>query len=283
MSKTGLVLEGGAMRGLFTMGILDTFLKNDIIINDVVGVSAGAAFGCNYKSGQIGRALRYNLKYCRDKRYCSTWSLVKTGDLFGAEFCYKTLPFELDPFDCEAYDKSPMNFWAVTTDVLTGKPVYQLINKVDDDCMDWIRASASMPLVSRPVTVGGYTLLDGGMSDSIPLSFMVRQGILRNIVILTRPRDYVKKPENLLPFKVGLRKYPAMIETMKNRHVMYAYQRSYVFEQEKRGNAFVLCPEAELDIGRTEHDPAKIQAVYDEGVKVAVKHLDEIKKFLSQQ
>lgn len=277
---TGLVLEGGAMRGLFTMGVLDTLLKNNIIIPHVVGVSAGAAFGCNYKSGQIGRALRYNLKYCRDKRYCSKWSLLTTGDLFGAQFCYKTLPFELDLFDCEAYNNSPMDFWVVATDVLTGKPVYQLINKVDDKCMDWIRASASMPMVSRPVTIGGYTLLDGGVSDSIPLRFMVNQGCTKNVVILTQPRGYVKEPANPVTVRLGMHKYPAMVETMKNRHVMYAYERSYVFEQEKRGNAFVICPEKPLEIGRTEHDPERIQAAYDEGKRIAENALSSLKAFI---
>ncbi len=279
-AKTGLVLEGGAMRGMFTMGVLDVFLKNGIIIPNVVGVSAGAAFGCNYKSGQTGRALRYNLQYCRDKRYCSWQSLLRTGDLYGAEFCYKTLPYELDPFDCEAYDSSPINFWAVATDVLTGKPVYQPINKVDDTCLEWIRASASMPIVSRPVVIGDKVLLDGGVSDSIPLRFMEEQGCTKNIVILTRARDYVKEPANPLPLKAFLKKYPALIEAMKNRHIMYAYERSYVFEQEKRGNVLVICPGSAPDIRHTEHHPEKIQALYDEGARIAEASLEAVKAFI---
>lgn len=283
MNNTGLVLEGGAMRGLFTMGVLDTFLKNDIIIPNVVGVSAGAAFGCNYKSRQIGRALRYNLRYCGDWRYCSMRSLIRTGDLFGAEFCYKTLPFELDPFDCLTFDTTSMDFWVVCTDVLTGKPVYHRIDRVDDTCMDWIRASASMPMVSRPVTIGSRTLLDGGMSDSIPLKFMTDKGIHKNVVILTQPRDYVKSPAKVLPLKLLLRKYPAMIRTMKDRHTMYAFQRAYVFEQEKQGSAFVICPEKPLAISRTEHDPDRIRAVYDEGVRIAEALLPSLKAFLKDE
>lgn len=283
MNNTGLVLEGGAMRGLFTMGVLDTFLKNDIIIPNVVGVSAGAAFGCNYKSRQIGRALRYNLRYCRDWRYCSMRSLIRTGDLYGAEFCYKTLPFELDPFDCLTFDTSSMVFWVVCTDVLTGKPVYHRIDRVDDTCMDWIRASASMPMVSRPVTIGGMTLLDGGMSDSIPLKFMTDRGIKRNVVILTQPRDYVKPPAKILPLKLMLHKYPAMIRTMKDRHTMYAFEQAYVFEQEKQGNAFVICPEKPLEISRTEHDPVRIRAAYDEGVRIAEALLPSLNAFLANE
>ena len=268
------------MRGLFTMGVLDTFLKHDIIIPNVVGVSAGAAFGCNYKSRQYGRALRYNLRYCRDWRYCSFRSLIRTGDLFGAEFCYRTLPFELDPFDCLTFDTSSMDFWVVATDVLTGKPVYQRLDRVDDDCMEWIRASASMPMVSRPVEVGGYTLLDGGMSDSIPLRFMQHKGFEKNVVVLTRPRKYIKKPNHPALMKTMLRKHPEMARVMADRHKMYAFQREYVFACERMGNTLVLCPDTPLEISRTEHDPDRLQAAYDEGRKVATGELDRIKEFI---
>lgn len=278
----GLVMEGGAMRGLFTAGVLDVFMENGIEFPAAVGVSAGAAFGCNLKSRQIGRVLRYNTRFCRDRRYCSMYSLAKTGDLFGAEFCYHTIPEELDPFDFEAYERNPMAFYVVCTDVLTGKPVYQRLDKADDECFDWIRASASMPMVSRVVEVGGFTLLDGGMSDSIPLRFMQGLGYGRNVVILTRPRSYVKKPSNPALLKIGLRKYPAMIRVMTARHTMYRFQREVVFESERRGETFVLCPDAELDIGRVEHDPGKLRQAYDEGRKVALRELDRIKAFMNE-
>lgn len=278
----GLVMEGGAMRGLFTAGVLDVFMENGIEFPAAVGVSAGAAFGCNLKSRQIGRVLRYNTRFCRDRRYCSMYSLAKTGDLFGAEFCYHTIPEELDPFDFEAYERNPMAFYVVCTDVLTGKPVYQRLDKADDECFDWIRASASMPMVSRVVEVGGFTLLDGGMSDSIPLRFMQGLGYGRNVVILTRSRSYVKKPSNPALLKIGLRKYPAMIRVMTARHTMYRFQREVVFESERRGETFVLCPDAELDIGRVEHDPGKLRQAYDEGRKVALRELDRIKAFMNE-
>ena len=280
MSSVGLVLEGGAMRGLFTAGVLDVLMENGVTIPDVVGVSAGAAFGCNYKSGQIGRVLRYNLKYCKDKRYCSVTSLLRTGDMFGAEFCYRTIPFELDPFDVETYNRSPMVFRVVATDVLTGKPVYQRLDRVDDDCMEWIRASASMPMVSHAVKVGGHTLLDGGMSDSIPLRYMEQQGCEKNVVVLTRPRAYRKSPENLLPLRVFLRKYPAMIAVMKNRHIAYQYQRDYVFARERAGGAFVICPDEPLEIGRVEHDPLKIACAYEVGRQTMLKRLGDLHSFL---
>ena len=281
MANIGLVMEGGAMRGLFTAGVIDVFLENDIEFSAAVGVSAGAAFGCNFKSRQNGRVLRYNKRFCNDKRYCSLESLVKTGDLYGADFCYREIPEVLDPFDKEAFEQNPMAFYVVATDVYTGEPVYKRLDKVDGDCYEWMRASASMPMVSRPVEVGGYTLLDGGMSDSIPLRFIQDQDYKKNVVILTRPRSYIKKPSNRLMLQAGLRKYPAMIDVMADRHKMYAFERAYVFASEKQGSTLVLCPDQALSVNHTEHDPEKLQEAYDEGRKVALRELDKIKEFMN--
>ena len=278
--SVGLVLEGGAMRGMFTAGILDVFMENGIEFPAAVGVSAGAVFGCNLKSRQIGRAIRYNMQYCQDKRYCSLWSLLKTGDLYGADFCYRELPEELDVFDKEAYEANPMAFYAVCTDVLTGKPVYKLLDKVDEECYLWMRASASMPLVSRPVNVEGYTLLDGGMSDAIPLRFMQEKGYEKNIVILTRPRTYTKKQANMTLMSAGLRKYPAMVRVMRDRHIMYRYERAYVFQSERAGDALVLCPDGDLPVSRTERDPERLKATYDEGRRIALRELEKITAFI---
>ena len=167
--KKGLIMEGGAMRGMFTAGVIDVLMENKIIFDGAIGVSAGAAFGSNIKSGQIGRAIRYNLKYCRDKRYCSLYSLFKTGNLYGADFCYRILPTKLDIFDTKSFNKNPMEFYAVCTDVLTGKPVYKKIDAMEENYLEWFRASASMPLVSEIVKIGDLSLLDGGISDSVPL------------------------------------------------------------------------------------------------------------------
>ncbi len=279
-NSVGLVLEGGAMRGLFTAGIFDVLMENGIEFPAAVGVSAGAAFGCNIKSRQIGRVIRYNMRFCRDKRFCSLNSLLTTGDLFGADFCYREIPEELDVFDRQAYEENPMAFYVVCTDVLTGKPVYRRLDRVDEDCYLWLRASASMPLVSRPVTVGGYTLLDGGMSDAIPLRFMQQKGYRRNLVILTRPRGYVKQPANPQLMRAGLRDYPAMVQVMCDRHIMYRFEREYVFRSEKLGNTLVLCPDSDLIISRIEHDPEKLRSVYDEGRRIALRELEKIKEFM---
>lgn len=278
--KIGLVLEGGAMRGMFTAGVLDVFMENDIDFPAMVGVSAGAAFGCNFKSRQIGRVIRYNKQYCGDKRYCSMWSLVTTGDLYGADFCYREIPQELDPFDDETFETNPIAFYVVCTDVLTGKPVYQRIDKTDEEGYLWMRASASMPMVSRVVEVGGYTLLDGGMSDSIPLRFMQEKGFAKNVVVLTQPRSYVKQPNNPALMTIGLRQYPAMAEAMIRRHAMYRYQRDYVFQSEKNGDTLVICPDSDLGVAHTEHDPEKLEAVYQAGRTVALRELNKIKAFI---
>ncbi|MBP3576790.1 MAG: patatin family protein [Lachnospiraceae bacterium] len=279
--KTGLVLEGGAMRGMFTAGVLDVLMEQNIEVDGVIGVSAGATFGCNYKSKQIGRTIRYNMKYCNDPRYCSFRSLLKTGDLFGAEFCYHTLPEQLDLFDNETYETSPMEFYMVTTDVNTGKPVYYKCDKFDHEGLEWVRASASMPLVSRIVEVGGRQMLDGGISDSIPLQYFQSIGYNKNLVILTQPRDYVKKENKLLPLmKLKLKQYPKLLETMKQRHIDYNDTLEYIRTEEQKGTCMVLSPKEKLPVGRIEHKPERLKAVYDIGRETALEHLEEIKNFL---
>lgn len=281
--KTGLVLEGGAMRGMFTAGVLDVLMEQNIEVDGVIGVSAGATFGCNYKSKQIGRTIRYNMKYCNDPRYCSFRSLLKTGDLFGAEFCYHTLPEQLDLFDNETYEASPVEFYMVTTDVNTGEPVYYKCDKFDHEGLEWVRASASMPLVSRIVEVSGKKMLDGGISDSVPLKFFQSIGYDKNLVILTQPRYYVKKENKLLPLmKLKLKQYPKLLETMKQRHITYNDTLEYIRKEEQNGTCFVLSPKEKLPIGRIEHHPERLKAVYDIGRETALEHLDEIKNFFQQ-
>lgn len=279
--KKGLVLEGGAMRGLFTAGIIDVFMEENIELDGVIGVSAGACFGCNYKSKQIGRTLRYNLKYCNDPRMSGIRSLLFTGDIYGAEFCYRTIPKELDIFDTKTFTDSPVEFHVVATDVRTGAPVYHKCSDGEDNDLDWIRASASMPLVSRIVNVEGQKMLDGGISDSIPLKYYQSIGYEKNIVILTRPRNYVKGENKLLPLmRIKLRKYPKLLEAMANRHIEYNKTIQYIHKEEKKGNILVLCPDEELPISRIEHNPERIQNTYNIGRQIALRNLDKIKEFL---
>ena len=284
--KTGLVLEGGALRGLYTMGIVDVLIEEHIFFDGMIGVSAGAAFGCNYKSQQSGRVLRYNQRFAHDWRFCSVRSWLCTGDLFGADFGYHQVPEELDPFDFKAFNAHPTAFWLVATDVETGKAVYKQITKrmhMDEVC-EWIRASSSMPLVAQYVEINGQKLLDGGLADSIPLKFFNEQGYERNIVILTQPRSYTKQPNRLMPLmRMVYHRQPRFVETIARRHDMYNEQLRYVAEQEKMGKAFVIAPEAKLPIQHITHDPKRMQRTYDMGRQQALALLPQIKAFLGNE
>jgi predicted patatin/cPLA2 family phospholipase len=281
--KTGLVLEGGAMRGIFTAGVTDIMMENGIDFDGVIGVSAGAAFGCNYKSKQNGRAIRYNLKFCNDKRFCSVQSLVKTGDMFGAEFCYHELPEKHDIFDTKTFEENPQEFYVVCTDVITGKPVYKRLDKAEYNDLEWIRASASMPLASRIVEIDGYKLLDGGISDSIPLAYFQKIGYEKCVVILTQPKGYIKTPsKSIYAAKLMLRKYPELIKTLENRPEVYNKQVKYIRNEEKKGNVFVIAPEEKLPVNRVEHDADKLRAVYEIGRKIGKNRLNDLKAFLEK-
>ena len=279
--KNGLVLEGGAMRGLFSAGIMDVMMENGITFDGVIGVSAGAAFGCNYKSRQPGRAIRYNKRFAKDKRYCSMQSFLRTGDLFGAEYAYHIVPNEYDIFDNETYEQNPLEFWLVCTDVETGQPVYKRCDKGGDVTFDWVRASASMPVVSKVVELEGYKLLDGGITDSIPLKAFQREGFKRNIVILTQPLGYEKKPSRFLPIiRMSLRKYPRVVEAMAMRHLMYNEELAYVEQEVRRGTTMAIYPDKPLPIGHISHDPAEMQRVYDIGREMGERKLEGMKSFL---
>ena len=279
----GLVLEGGAMRGLVTAGVMDVLMEHGAEFDAIVGVSAGAAFGVNYKSKQIGRVIRYNKRFANDKRYCSVQSLLNTGNLFNAMFCYHTVPNELDKFDRERYNADKTPFYVVCTDVETGEPVYHLLDRANDWGFEWIRASASMPLVSKPVKIDGKYYLDGGMSDSIPIEFMIVGGCEKNVVVLTQPRDYVKEKASMLPLmKLSLRKYPYTYDAILHRHIIYNDSRARVFQEEKLGNAVVICPKEKLPIDRVEHDPEVMEKVYQLGRQAAEEKVDELRAFFNE-
>ena len=280
--KKGLVLEGGGLRSLFSAGVIDVMMENQITFDGMIGVSAGATFGSNYKSGQIGRSLRYNIALKDDPRYISWRSFFKTGDLVGAEFSYHVMPTELDIFDYEAFRQNPMEFHIVCTDAETGEPVYKQLDIMDYEGLEWVRASASMPIVSKPVPLKGRKLLDGGIADSIPLKHFQELGYERNIVVLTQPKGFFKKRTKLMPlFHLTMRKYPAIIKAMGRRHLMYNEQLRYLAEEEKKGNILLIYPEDALPIGRTELNEEKMRHVYQLGRKTAEEQLLKIKDFLS--
>ena len=281
--KKGLILEGGAMRGLFTAGIIDVMMEHDVWPDGLVGVSAGAAFGCNYKSRQPGRAIRYNKRFARDSRYSGLRSLLTTGDYFNAAFGYHVIPRQYDVLDNAAFSQNPMEFVAVCTDVETGQPIYKRLTEATDTTYDYIRASASMPLCSKVVCLEGHKLLDGGVSDSIPLEWAEHNGYERNVVILTQPLGYRKTHTRLMPLmRIGLRRYPRMIEAMDRRYLMYNRQLDYVGQAEREGRCLVIRPDAKLPIGHVCHNPEQMEHVYQIGREIGERKMNEIKRYLCE-
>lgn len=280
--KKGLILEGGAMRGMFTAGVIDVMMEAGIEYDGIAGVSAGAAFGCNYKSKQIGRAVRYNMKYCNDKRYSGIVSLIKTGNIYSTDFAYGEVPLKYDVFDFDAFQSNPMEFYVVCTDIETGNAVYHNYKGKEDHGFDWIRASASMPMVSQIVEIDGQKFLDGGVSDSVPVRYFEEMGYDKNVVVLTQPEYYQKKKNRLMPLiRVKYRKYPKLVETMENRHLVYNQTLAYIKEQEKQGKLFVIRPKEKLQIGKVEKNPEKLKEIYDIGRETAALQISELKKYLN--
>lgn len=279
--KTGLIMEGGAMRGMFTCGVMDVLLREEIEFDGAIGVSAGAVFGCNYKSRQIDRAIRYNTRFCKDKRYCSFRSLIRTGDLYGADFCYNKLPYELDIFDTDTFEKNPMEFWVVATDVHTGKAYYHKCKTGKGEDMKWFRASASMPVLSRPVEIRGGSYLDGGCADSVPLTFFESIGYDRNLVVLTQPKGYRKKSKKMSSLtRVALKKYPAILKDLETRAEDYNSQMEEVEKAAKDGKILAIYPPEALNIGAAEKKQEELLRVYRIGEETAKEKLPGIKEFL---
>ena len=268
------------MRGLWTAGVTDVMMEHDIWPDGLIGVSAGAAFGCNYKSKQIGRAIRYNTRFAKDPRYSGVRSLLTTGDYFHAKFGYHVVPYEYDLFDIKTFEENPLEFTIVCTDVLTGQPVYHVMDHVDYDELEWLRASASMPLASKVVKVQGHLLLDGGVADSIPLEYFERKGYDRNVVILTQPQGYQKAHNRLMPLMhLALHRYPHFLKALDERHQMYNYQLEYVANAERLGRCLVIRPDEKIPIGHISHNPEQMRHVYELGRKVGERYIDRIQAF----
>ena len=277
--KTGLVLEGGAMRGIYTAGVLDVFLEHEIHFDGVIGVSAGALHGCSFVSEQKGRSLRYFKKYRNDKHFMSWWSFLHTGEVVGKQFCYHDIPERLDPFDYEAFVKSDTDFYATCTNVETGKAEYIKITDMLSQ-VDAMRASASMPYVSKIVDYNGMKLLDGGCADSIPVEAFYKMGYERLVVVLTREAGFAKKSENAKMAEIRYHKYPEFVQALQNRHVVYNHSLEVLKEMERAGQAFVIQPDKKLDISRMENNIEVIQQVYDLGGKDARIRMKALKDWM---
>ena len=278
-NKTTLILEGGAMRGLYSAGILDVFMKNNINADIVYGVSAGALFGLNYKSRQIGRALRYNLKYANEKNYMGLYSLITTGDIMNKDFCFNRLVYELDKLDFDTYKNNPIEFFAVVTNIQTGKAEYIKIDDAEKD-MEYFRASGSMPFVSKPVEINGNLYLDGAISDAVPFKKVLETNCEKIIVILTRPHGY-RKTVSHLPYKLIYSKYPNLVETAKNSYKKYNETMDLIEKYESENKIIVLRPSKLIKMKRVEKDTNKLQSIYDLGISDCINKLDKIKEYIS--
>ena len=278
--KVALVLEGGALRGLYTAGVLDVFMKNDIKIDTIFGVSAGALFGINYKSKQIGRALKYNLKYAHDKRYMGMYSLITTGDVMNRDFCFNKLVYELDPLDFDTYNNSDVKFYAVVTNVETGKAEYIEIKDANDG-MEYLRASGSMPFVSNLVEISGNKYLDGAIADSIPFQKALDMGYGKIIVVQTRPAGYTKS-KSWLPYSFVYKKYSEFVKTANNAYIKYNETLNLIKEYENNGKILVLRPSKMIKMRRIEKNLNKLQAIYDIGVKDCNNGILKIKEYIDK-
>ncbi len=282
--KTGLIMEGGAMRGMFTAGITDVFLENGVEFDGGIGTSAGAAFGCNYKSKQPGRAFRYNRKYCTDKRYISMSGLLKTGNLYSEDFCYHEIPESLDKFDFDTFNENPMEFYITCTNIETGLAVHHRYNKDTDDLntfLEWVRASCAMPMLEQIVEIDGLKLLDGGVADSVPIRFFEEIGYDRNVVILTQPLTYEKKKIKYgTAAKALYREYPKLTEAMLNRHDRYNETYSYIRQKELKGELLVIRPDEALNIS-VSNKPEELERVYDIGRRKGLEELKRVQEFLA--
>lgn len=281
--KKGLVMEGGAMRGMFTSGVIDVFMENDIEFDGAIGVSAGATFGCNIKSKQIGRAIRYNTKYCHDYRFGSFKSFMKSGDFFDVDFCYNEIPFKLDIFDTKTFTENPLDFYVVATNVLTGKPEYHKCYDGLDEDLQWIQASASIPIISKIVRIGKKLLLDGGIADSVPIKYFQSLGYDKNVVVLTRSYEFVKKKSKLSPLcAIKYKRFPEFVKTFTTRQDMYNATYDYIKAEEAKKNIFVIKPAKELDLSSAEKDVNKLRKAYEEGRKAALEAINErnLKEYL---
>ena len=277
--KVGLVLEGGAMRGVYTAGVLDTFLDNDINVDGIIGTSAGVLFGVNYPSKQKGRVIRYNKKYCKDKRYMGLHSLITTRNVINKEFSFYEVPFKLDVFDDKTFNESGIDFYATVTNIESGEPEYFKLTKILEQ-MEILRATSAMPFVSEIVEIDGKKYLDGGVSDAIPLDKCIELGYDRIIVVLTRVKEYRKKKSSDFFAKLMYKKYPKLIETMNKKYKVYNDTVEKIIDLENKKEIFVIRPSRYIDIKRIEKDENKLQEMYDLGIEDTKKCIEDLRKYL---
>ena len=279
--KVGLVLEGGAMRGMYTAGVLDTFLDNNIEVDGIIGVSAGVLFGVNYLSKQRGRVIRYNKKYCRDKRYMGLYSLLTTGNIINKDFSFYEIPYKLDIFDDDTFSKSNTDFYATISNIETGLPEYVKLDKILEQ-MEVLRATSAMPFVSKVVEIDGKKYLDGGVTDAIPVEKAKEMGFDKIIVVLTRVKDYRKKKSSSFLNKLFYKKYPNLIKALEEKYIKYNDTLEKIIDYENKKEIFVIRPSRFVKVGRIEKNPERLQEMYELGIQDTINCIEELKKYLSE-
>lgn len=280
--RVGLVLEGGASRTIFTCGILDALLENDIFINYVAGASAGISYGVSYLSKQPGRNHRITAEYMNDKRYMGFSNMLKRENrsYYGLDFVFGEIPSKLIPYDFEEYRRNGENGFGAVTNIETGKTEYMRVS-ADDRNWTVLRASCALPILFRPIKINGHYYMDGGITDSIPFKYALDSGLDKVIVVLTRPRGYVKTPEKLgTAVKLAYPKFPMLAEALKNRHIMYNRETEELGQLEKEGKALILAPEKDYGIKRIENDPEILLPFEKEGHDYGIKMLPVIREFI---
>ena len=279
--KVGLVLEGGGMRGLYTAGVIDIMLDHDFEPDVVCGTSAGVTFGINLLSKQRGRVLRYNKRFVGDRRYISFHSWLTTGNMINKEFAYDLLPRELDPFDEEAFAASKTKFYATITNMHTGQAEYVHLKNAWAQ-MDVVRASASLPIISRPVEWQGQKYLDGGLADNIPLDQCLEQGCDKVIIVLTRPMGYVREEKLTTITRLCYPRYKNLHRTVASRNENYNRRLEQILQLEREGKVFVFRPSEEISISRLEKDPVRLERVYNLGINDATRHWQAMEEYLAK-
>ncbi len=279
-TPANLVLEGGAMRGQFTAGVLDFFMDNKVFCEHTIGVSAGALCGYMYVAGDIGRTCYLNTKYCDDWRYISMQSFLRTGNAYGREFAFDEIPNKLDPFNYEAFNQSPMRLTVVSSDLVTGEADYHEVKDALEDLL-YVVASSSLPLLSQTVNVDGKELLDGGVCDSVPILYSLLTGAKKHIVVLTQDAEYKKGPERLMALvRQRYGNYPHFVE--RSQHRPFEYNRTYrnLARMHDKGEVFVIRPAKPVTVGAMEKDAAKLMDLYEQGYMQAALQWPALKQYL---
>jgi predicted patatin/cPLA2 family phospholipase len=281
--KLGLVLEGGGLRGIYTVGVLDCLLDNHIMADYCIGVSAGACNGVSYVSKQRGRNLRVNLDYIKDPRYIGLGNMKREGSVFGMHFIFHEIPEKYEPFDYDTFFENPCEFITVVTDVETGKPAYFDKEELRQHDNTILEASSSIPGFAPVVYYKGKGYLDGGTTDSIPVRKALEDGCDKVIVVRTRDRGFRKKPEGMSKFyHKKLKDLPEIVRALEERHVMYNETVEEVDRLEKEGKVLVLAPEKPLHISRFERNLHKLKQGYCLGYEETARHVLEILEFIQK-